>query len=87
MKTYFTVFLGLMITGTALGEVWEKPRYQPDENHLKEEIQKEEENLQRSKRKTKQGFRENQEEASTPRDYTSGKDSPTPAKVRRSKVK
>ncbi len=85
MKTYFTVFLSLMINGIALGEVWKKPRYQPDENHLKEEIQKEEENLQR--RNAKQGFRENQEEVSTPRDYTSGKDSQTPAKVRKPKVK
>lgn len=87
MKTYMAIFLGFTVFGAAFGEVWEKPRYQPDENHLKEEIQKEEENLQRSKEKAKQGFRENQEEVSAPRDYTSGKDSPTPAKVRRPKVK
>ncbi len=87
MKTYFTIFLGLMITGTALGEVWKKPHYQPDENHLKEEIQKEEDNLQRSKNNARQGFRQNQEEVSAPRDYTSGKDSQTPARVRRPKVK
>lgn len=87
MKTYLAVFLGLIIAEATYAEVWEKPRYQPDENHLMEEIQKEEENLQRNKDKGKQGIRENQEEVSAPRDYTSGKDSPTPARTRKQKLK
>lgn len=39
----FTLIVGLVLSTMSSAEVWEKPPYVPDEGHLQEEIEKQEE--------------------------------------------
>lgn len=37
MKTFLVLTTGLLLSTSVFGEIWEKPEYTPDENHLPEE--------------------------------------------------
>lgn len=45
MKTLIVLFTGLLISLSAMGEIWEKPEYTPDENHLSKEAIEEQEEI------------------------------------------
>lgn len=85
MKHFSPILVGLLFMSVARGEVWEKPEYQADENHLTEEALQEQEASEDDEKHDSalKGQRENQEEETAPRDYTTGEDTRNPPRVRR----
>jgi beta-lactam-binding protein with PASTA domain len=72
-----------LLSLSAAAEVYQRPLYQPDENHLPDqEVQEQEEEKKESQREG-QGYRENQEEVSAPNDYTQGTDRKNLPRTRR----
>lgn len=56
MKVLF-LLVGLLMSIGVGAEIWEKPKYTPDEGHLQEEIERQEERPEQEKEKKHQDVR------------------------------
>ena len=52
MKLIF-IFLGLLFSMVLWAEIWQKPAYTPDEGHIQEEMERQEERPKQEKEKQK----------------------------------